>query len=52
MRPEEAVMERVEGIEPSSPAWKADDKNYLIIDLYSIFYETFLKIQFGQPVNN
>ena len=23
MRPEEAVMERVEGIEPSSPAWKA-----------------------------
>jgi len=34
-------MERVEGIEPSSPAWKAGDKYFLVIDLYLLFYKKF-----------
>ena len=45
-------MERVEGIEPSSPAWKAGAKISMIIDFKAFFKNLFDKIFFEQPMDN
>ena len=54
MQSAETVMERVEGIEPSSPAWKAGVYIFQIINLIIIYFTYSRKFAFrtteGLPI--